>query len=65
MSARDIQIVEGWRAKDLAEPLGISPEDAADVLQAAVEAGTVVRLECGSHTLYAPARIAPQGEATQ
>lgn len=52
------QVVEGWRAEDLAGPLGVQVEDVVRILSEAVASGAVVRLECGSETLYATGRIA-------
>ncbi|HCS61397.1 MAG TPA: hypothetical protein DIW46_08380 [Microbacterium sp.] len=62
MTADAVQVVEGWRAEDLAGPLGVRVEDVVRVLSEAVTGGTVVRLECGSETLYAVASIKVAGQ---
>lgn len=57
------QVVEGWRAADLAAPLGIPTDEAISLLEAGVEAGAIARFECGSETLYVTAQLVPRKRA--
>lgn len=57
-TAETVQVIEGWRAEDLAAPVSAPVEEVVCILNEAVRGGTVVRLECGGETLYVSGRIA-------